>query len=98
MAVAVVQESARPVCSAVLAPEAPELLDPELVVEPELPVVAALMVTEAVVGVPKFAAPATEVSETSKLLACAMLPNTGTEIVCGAVSPSVQTSEPLVGL
>jgi hypothetical protein len=71
----------------------PELLDAEL----ELPVVAALMVTEAVVGVPKLAAPVTEVSETPKLLACAMLPNTGTEIVCGAVSPSVQTSEPLLG-
>jgi hypothetical protein len=93
----VVQVSARPVCGALLVPEPLDagLLVPELELEPS--VVDALMTTEAVVGVPKSASPVTEVSDTPKLLAWAMLLNTGIEIVCGAVLPSVQTSEPVVG-
>ena len=77
--------------------ELPELELELLELELELPVVAALTVTEAVVGSPKLAAPATEVSEMLKLLPWAMLPNTGTSIVLGDVSPSLQINQPLVG-
>jgi hypothetical protein len=111
VAVAVGQVSASSVRATALAPELLDagLLEPELAPElepaPELElelepaslVVAAPMITEAVVGVPKSAFPATEVRETLKLLVRVILPINGIEMVWGVESPLVHTSEPLVG-
>jgi len=75
--------------------EPPELLEELLELALELPVLEALMATVAALGLPKPAAPATEVNTTLKLLpAAAAL--TGTEIDFAEVSPSAQATVPLV--
>jgi hypothetical protein len=75
--------------------EPPELLEELLEVLPELAVAEPLMATVAELGLPKPAAPATEVKTTLKLLPAAAA-FTGTEIVFADVSPSAQLTVPLV--
>ena|ERR1700722_8285586 len=80
--------------------EPPELLEELLAVLlevlPEPAVADPLMATVAELGLPKPAAPATEVKTTLKLLPAAAA-FTGTEIVFAEVSPSAQLTVPLVG-
>ncbi len=88
-------EQPAPVELPTLFEEPPELLEELLEVLPEPPVAEPLMATVAELGLPKPAAPATEVKITLKLLpAAAAL--TGTEIVFAEVSPSAQLTVPLV--
>jgi hypothetical protein len=80
--------------------EVEPLLDP--LAEPELELLelddALLIATDADVGVPNVASPLTDVSVTKKSLPLPMPLTRDTVIVLGAVSPSAQTSEPLVGV
>ena len=78
--------------AAALCDEPPELLLEELLAAA---VLVPLMATVAELGLPKPAAPVTEVNCTLKLLPAAAA-FTGTEIVLAEVSPSAQVKVPLV--